>query len=89
LSFLTDQKKLFLEGDVLILNSITFAGKAKTFIEEQAYSKVYAFFDNDTKGQETLSSFKELSMDLVALNYLYEGYKDYNQYLQASRSFSN
>lgn len=82
LSFLTDRKKRNLESDVIVLNSISFAEKAKSFIQDNNYSKIYAFFDNDAKGIETLETFKELPIKVVALNYLYKNYKDYNQYLQ-------
>jgi len=88
LSFLTDSKKKNLKGDVLILNSISFTEKAMLFIHEQNYSKLYAFLDNDAKGMETLNSFRELPIEVVALNHLYKGFKDYNQYLQ-NRSKSN
>ena len=82
LSFLTDRKKQKLQGDVLILNSVSFAEKAKSLIREQSYTKVYTFLDNDTKGRETLESFGELPTQIITLNHLYKNFKDYNQYLQ-------
>lgn len=82
LSYLTDKNKRQLETDVLILNSVAFAEKAKSLIQAQSYSKIYTFFDNDKKGQETLTSFQELPIEVVPCNHIYHAHKDYNLFLQ-------
>ncbi len=88
LSFLTDYKKPHLEGDAIILNSVAFAEKAKNVIQKKSYQKIYTFLDNDNTGRETLSLFKQLNLPLVSLNHIYEGFKDYNEYLQNKNSLT-
>jgi len=82
LSYLTDKRKTRLEDDVMILNSANMTSKAKEFIEKKSYKKLYTFLDNDRAGQEALKSLLELSCEIVACNHLYQGFKDYNEYLQ-------
>lgn len=81
LSFLTDENKRSLKTDVVILNSTKLSERAKLFIQEQGYQKVYTFFDNDKSGNDTSKSFAELSVEIVPCNHRYEGFNDYNEAL--------
>jgi len=85
LSYLTDQNKSKLKGDVLILNSIVFSEKAANLILAQSYSKVFTFFDNDKKGAETLAFFQKFPITIISCNHLYSNHKDYNQFLQQKK----
>ena len=85
LSYLTDQNKSKLKGDVLILNSIVFSEKAANLILAQSYSKVFTFFDNDKKGAETLAFFQKVPIKIISCNHLYSNHKDYNQFLQQKK----
>jgi len=85
LSYLTDQSKSKLKGDVLILNSIVFSEKAINLILAQSYSKIFTFFDNDKKGAETLAFFQKFPIKVIPCNHLYSNHKDYNQFLQKKK----
>lgn len=83
LSYLTEKQRKFLSSDVIILNSAKLAEKAKGVIRQKDYQKVYTFFDNDKAGEEAENSFTELENQIVSCKHLYEGFKDYNEYLKS------
>ena len=82
LSYLTEKKESNLESDVIILNSAKLAERAKQFITQKGYQKVYTFFDNDKAGEKAQESFSKLGKQIVSLNHIYKDFKDYNEYWQ-------
>lgn len=83
LSFLTETQKEILESDVLILNSIGLIESAKNFIFEKGYFKIFAFTDNDRAGESALKSLQELPIEVAPCNQLYQGFKDYNEFIMS------
>lgn len=81
LSFLTDKKKNKLESDVIILNSANMAERARDFVTEKDYQKVYTFFDNDRAGENAKDIFSQIKNDIISCNHIYKDFKDYNDYL--------
>jgi len=59
LSYLTDQNKNKLKGDVLILNSVVFSEKAANLILAQSYSKVYHLYSNHKDYNQFLQQKKK------------------------------
>ena len=83
LSCLTLYGEENLSGNVLVLNSVSLRGRGLSYIKTEGYKEVYTYFDNDKAGEETLEKFRlELEgVNVVACNGLYEGYRDFNDYL--------
>lgn len=72
-----------LDGDAIILNSISCLDKGLAYIKNYGYSKLYSYMDNDSTGQkanERLSAFVETQEGLVhrPLNHIYHDHKDVN-----------
>ena len=73
-------------NNVLILNSISMRGRAVAHIKTDGYKEVYTYFDNDKGGEDTFLKFKEelAGVNVVACNGVYEGFKDFNEFLVRS-----
>ena len=84
LSYLTALNKRHLQSDVIILNSTKLTDKAKDFIKENTYQKIYTFFDNDNAGQEADLAFLEFGQKVTPCNHLYKDFKDYNDFHRKS-----
>lgn len=66
LALLTMMRTDTLNGDVLIMNSLSSFKSALTFIQERDYKSVNLFLDNDRPGHETTAAFiKELGSEIV------------------------
>jgi len=83
LSCLTLYGEENLSGNVLILNSTSMRGRGLAHVKAEGYKEVYTYFDNDKAGEDTLEKFQQEleGMNVIACNGLYEGYKDFNDYL--------
>lgn len=88
LSFLTLRKHGRLscfdamESDFIVLNSVSSMCKALPFLRE--YDKTVCLFDNDAAGRNAFASlYKALNGNAEDMSYLYEGFKDLNDYLNA------
>ena len=70
-------------NNVLILNSVSMRGRGLAHIKAGEYKEVYTYFDNDKGGDETFLKFKEglEGVNIVACNGVYEGFKDFNEFL--------
>jgi hypothetical protein len=70
-------------NNVLILNSISMRSRALAHIKAEGYKEVYTYFDNDKGGEDTFLKFKDglEGVNVVACNGLYEGFKDFNEFL--------
>lgn len=85
LTVLTIKNQAVLAVDVVILNMVNMRRRAIDFIKQSGYEKIYTFFDNDNSGEKTTRMFMEeleLKGKVEPQNHLYEGFKDYNKYLQ-------
>jgi hypothetical protein len=72
---------------VLVLNSTALGGKALGAIRGSGAKTVRLYLDNDQSGQELTAYFRrELAgVDVVDCSSRYAGYKDFNDYLTASK----
>jgi hypothetical protein len=87
LSFLVYFKRNEFPSSCLILNSASMEQEAFAFIREQGYSLVKGFFDHDDRGQELNLSFSiNFGDDFQDMSQIYFGYKDFNAFLQLSKS---
>lgn len=82
LSYLTFKNQSTLNSDVIVLNSDKLKERAKEFIKNGSYEKVYTFFDNDVAGEKTNQSFAELENEVVLCNHIYKDFKDFNEFWQ-------
>jgi hypothetical protein len=83
LSTLTILKSQNLNGDSLILHSLSFYEKSVELIKEQGYSAVNTFLDNDKSGKEFTEQYKsDLGNIVITQNHRYKGFKDVNDLLQ-------
>lgn len=66
LSLLTMMKTNHLNGDIIIMNSLSSYGKTLSFIKDKGYKSVNLFLDNDKAGNEATESFiSDLGEELV------------------------
>ena len=86
LSFLTLRKHGRLscldamESDFIVLNSVSSIGKALPLLRE--YDKTVCLLDNDAAGRNAFALlYKALNGNAEDMSYLYEGFKDLNDYL--------
>ena len=86
LSFLTLRKYGSLpcfdarESDFIVLNSVSSICKALPLLRE--YDKTVCLLDNDAAGRNAFASlYKALNGNAEDMSYLYEGFKDLNDYL--------
>jgi hypothetical protein len=64
--------------------------EAFAFITEQGYSLVKGFFDHDDRGRELNQSFSiNFGDGYQDMSQVYFGYKDFNAFLQSSKSVPN
>ena len=89
LTVLTLKQEPVLAVDVVVLNMVNMRKRALDFIKQAGYDQVFTFFDNDLSGEKTTSLFiEEIGCStLYSGNYLYQGFKDYNQYLQRKSEY--
>lgn len=83
LSLLVLQKTERLEGDAIIMHSVSTYKRAVQFIEEQGYEEVFTFLDNDRTGEKCTAKFKsDLALSKVyPQNQIFRPYKDVNEVL--------
>ena len=65
--------------DVVVLNTAYNLQKAMPFISSHEIIK--SFFDNDVKGRDISDILKSSCKNVISQSYIYEGYKDLNEYL--------
>ena len=65
----------------LILNSINNITKSRFFLSK--YKLVYSYLDNDEGGKRTLEQLKRDGFDVQDCSYVFQNYKDLNEYLCA------
>lgn len=86
LTYLTEEKRLRMPEDVIILNSISFLQRAKSYLQARRYTRILTFFDNDRTGElateDFLSSFP--SGVVIPQNQRYSGFVDYNSKIDLS-----
>jgi hypothetical protein len=68
-----------LDNDCLVLNSIVFAPFVADYISN--YSEINCYLDNDTAGDDTIDLFMSLEANVVDCRGVYQGFKDFNEYL--------
>ncbi|MGB1241671.1 MAG: toprim domain-containing protein [Chitinophagales bacterium] len=83
LSVLTYKSIKRLKTDVLILNSTALLPRVMPLI--QTYQKSYTFLDNDPTGSTATKQIKQV-MPTKTMNYLYENYNDFNDFLTKSKT---
>jgi hypothetical protein len=80
LTYLTEEKRLRVPEDVIILNSISFLQRAKSYLQARHYTRILTFFDNDRTGElateDFLSSFPPGVV--IPQNQRYSDFVDYN-----------
>lgn len=91
LSALVHEKKIQFEEDVLILNSLSLLGKAYPYINNYGYLTLYSWLDNDEAGKRAATLFQDYlekysSINLIAMNKIYEGHKDVNEWLMHKKN---
>lgn len=83
LTYLTIEGKIEASRTVFVLNSVNIVSKAVAKIRESAFGEINLYLDNDTAGDQTTEIFINEFADLISdERKIYEGYKDYNDYLQ-------
>lgn len=87
LSFLVYFKRNEFPSSCLILNSASMEQEAFAFISERGFSQINGYFDHDARGRELTKSFSDHFGDSFQdKSQLYLGHKDFNAFLQSSRS---
>lgn len=81
LSLLVIQPKWFEESDVLVLNSLSFASKISTIIEN--YAGIYLALDNDASGEKWTQYLIKAFPRAVDKRKFFAGFKDINEKLIA------
>ena len=82
LSHYTFLDKKELKNDSIILNSVTQIKKAKKFILENNYSKIYLYLDNDKAGNLATNDLLDLPFEVFDERKLYKNFKDFNDFLK-------
>lgn len=91
LSLLTLEGKEELNGDVIILNSVSNAQKAIAFIESHKNLKqVYTYLDNDKAGKKAEKAIKEAfpQLEVIPMSHTYQGFNDLNDYLHSQKEIT-
>ena len=86
LSALTHYDTLKPKTDIIILNSIAMQQEAIEIIKSRGYSKVFHYLDHDEAGdklRKTLEESFKNSVDRVDRSKVYQGFKDFNEFLVA------
>ena len=75
--------------DVVVLNSVTNLEKARAYI--CAHRKAVCFLDNDEAGRKCTDAVRRMmhGREVTDMSDLYNGHKDLNEMLQASRGYSD
>ena len=83
LSLLVLQKTDQLEGDAIIMHSVSTYKRTILYIEEQRYQKVFTFMDNDRTGKKYTVKFEDdLScVTVCSQNHYFHPYNDLNEAL--------
>jgi hypothetical protein len=66
-------------SDFVVLNSIVFFEKARTFMEE--HENIHLFLDRDTTGQKVMQYALSISKQYKDESHLYKNYKDLNDWM--------
>lgn len=75
------------EAPAIVLNSVAMGGRAIELIKSAEIKQVDLYFDRDEAGKALTTRFQaELAATVIDRSNLYEGYKDFNDFLIASRS---
>jgi len=87
LSHLVYTKSASAEAPAIVLNSVAMGGRAIELIKSAEIKQVDLYFDRDEAGIALTTRFQaELAAMVIDRSTLYEGYKDFNDFLIASRS---
>ena len=72
---------------VIVLNSTALRKQLIPLIAEQGIKTLYCFLDSDISGTDTHDFFREALTEqkMVDMRYLYEGYKDVNEWFSAKQ----
>lgn len=72
---------------VIVLNSVAMKDKALHAIRDMKASKVYLYLDRDKAGRELTEHFRRKlqGVDVLDKSNLYEGHKDFNDFLKANK----
>jgi hypothetical protein len=83
LSCLTLSGRDKMEGDVIVLNSVSLKRKAVGFVKANGYDLMDTYLDNDKGGVDALNTFREElpSVIIKPQNNLYGPFNDFNDYL--------
>ena len=87
LSALVYYKRTEASTPVIVLNSASMQEWAIKAIQELGAEKVHLYLDHDKTGKRLAESFGELlpGVDVVDQSILYDGYKDFNEFLLAQK----
>jgi 5S rRNA maturation endonuclease (ribonuclease M5) len=88
LSALTFYQTAEAKTSVIVLNSVHLKETAVKKIKEIGFAKVYLYLDRDFAGRKIQNDFRQqLGVTIIDKSELYDGYKDFNQFLvQATQS---
>lgn len=82
LSLLTLNNVENLEGDVILMHSLSSSKETISFLKQNQYEHILLFLDNDEPGKKTTARFvEELGQCVKPQNELYFPYKDINEML--------
>ena len=87
LSALAWYRKSAADTPLIVLNSVQMGGKAIDTIKKMGAGKVHLYLDQDTGGKTLAQQFQEQLPGVEVLDHssLYEGYEDFNAFVQAKR----
>ena len=91
LSLLALEGKEKLDGDVIILNSVSNTQKAISFIKSQKNLKqIYTYLDNDKAGEKAEKAIIEAfpHLEIIPMNQIYQGFNDLNDYLLSQKEIT-
>ena len=81
-SRVVNKRIIFLEGEVIILNSTSMVKRIIPYLKQRQFSEVLSFFDNDKAGEKGLALLQEQFK--VTQQTFFHRFKDVNEYLKTN-----
>lgn len=78
-------KRPVLPASVIVLNSLT--NLSGILPDLRHYDKISVFFDRDDSGRKALIKVIGVNANVADFSKLYEGHKDFNDYMVNTRTF--
>ncbi|MEM6628837.1 MAG: toprim domain-containing protein [Bacteroidota bacterium] len=91
LSLLALKQSRRLQGDSIVMHSVSSYQRTKAYLQGKCYQEVLTYLDNDKTGEKYTTRFREdlPTLDVWPQNHLYAHYRDLNEALKARATKSS